>query len=69
MNYIYIYISNIQSASEDSECGLFLYTIYDKYHINLCECSMYGSCYITQPGLSFLLVALNKYIYIYIYDS
>ena len=36
----------MQSASEDRGCGLFLYIIYKDYHINLCECSMYGYCYI-----------------------
>ena len=40
-------VCNIQSASEDSGCGLFLYRIYAEYHKNLCECSMYGYCYIT----------------------
>ena len=40
-------ISNIHSASEDSGCGLLLYRIYEEYHINLSECSMYGCCYIT----------------------
>ena len=44
---MYIYISNIESASEDSGCGLFAYRIYEEYHINLCECSLYGYCYIT----------------------
>ena len=44
--YIYIYISNIQSVSEDSGCGLFVYIIYEEYQINLCECSMNGYCYI-----------------------
>ena len=29
---MYIYICNIQSASEDSGCGLFLYKIYEEYH-------------------------------------
>ena len=42
--YIYIYIYNIQSASKDSGCGLFFYRKYEEYHINLCECSMYGYC-------------------------
>ena len=28
----------------DSGCGLFFYRIYEEYHINLCECSMYGYC-------------------------
>ena len=46
--YIYIYISNIQSASEDSGCGLFLYRIYEEYHIKLCVCSMYGYYYTTS---------------------
>ena len=41
--YIYIYI---QSASEDSGCGLFVYRIDEEYHIILCEGSMYGFCYI-----------------------
>ena len=45
--YIYIYISTIQSASEDSGCGLFVYRIYDEYRINIWECSMYGYCYIS----------------------
>ena len=42
--YIYTYVYNIQSASEDSGCGLFFYRIYEEYHINLCECWMYGYC-------------------------
>ena len=41
---IYIYI---QSASEDSGWGLFAYTIYEEYQINLCDCSMYGHRYIS----------------------
>ena len=45
-NHIYIYISNILSVSEDYGCGLFMYGIYDGFHINLWECSMYGYCYI-----------------------
>ena len=32
--YICIYISNIQSASEDSGCGLFLYRIYEQLAIS-----------------------------------
>ena len=39
-------MSNIQSASEDSGCGLLAYRIYEEYHINLCECSLYVYCYI-----------------------
>ena len=49
---IYIYISNIQSASKDSGCGLFTYRIYKEFHINLWECSMFPT---------------NCTIYIYIY--
>ena len=45
--YIYIYIRDIQSTSEDSGCGLFVYRIYEEYHINLSECSMHGYCYIS----------------------
>ena len=30
---IYLYISNIQSASEDNECGLFVCRIYEEFHI------------------------------------
>ena len=37
-----IYISNIESASEDSGCGLFANRIYKEFRINLWECSMYG---------------------------
>ena len=44
--YIYIYISNILSASKDNGCGLFMHRIYEEFHINLWECSMYGYCYI-----------------------
>ena len=40
--YIYTYISNIQSSPEDSGCGFFAYRIFEGYHINLCECLMYG---------------------------
>ena len=53
MLYIYLYrcyLSTylfIQSASENSGCGLFLFRIYEEYHINLYECSMYGYCDIT----------------------
>ena len=46
-SYIYIYISNIQSASEDTGCGLFVYRIYEEYHINICECWVYGYFYIS----------------------
>ena len=59
-----IYISNIQSASENNGCGLFVYRIYEEFHINLCECSTYGYCYIfliQVSGLSFRLITL--YIY------
>ena len=42
-NYIYVYISNIQSVSKDSWCGLFVYRIYEELHINRWECSMYGN--------------------------
>ena len=42
----YIYLSNIQAASKDSGCGLFMYRIYEGYPINLWECSLYGYCYI-----------------------
>ena len=97
--YIYKYISNIQSTSKDSGSGLFVYRIYEEFHINLWECSMYGCCYIfliqveiikltyrvytmqleensnlihqnksvmtIEPDLSFLLIALYIYIYIY----
>ena len=44
--YIYIYISNIQSAFEDDGNGLFVHIIYEEFHINLWEGSMYGHCYI-----------------------
>ena len=42
--YIYIYkrVSYIQSASEDSWCGLFAYRIYEGFYIHLWECSMYS---------------------------
>ena len=43
---IYIYT---QSASEDSGCGLFAYTVYEEFHINLWECSMNGYCYLFFP--------------------
>ena len=33
--YIYIYISNIQSVSEDDGCGLFAFRIYEEFYINL----------------------------------
>ena len=36
----------MQSASDDSGCGLFAYRIYEDFHINQWECSMYGCCYI-----------------------
>ena len=41
-----MYISNIQSASEDNGCGLFAYRINEEFHINLWECLMYANCYI-----------------------
>ena len=44
--HIYIYISNIQSVSEDKGYGLFTYRIYEEFPINLCECLMYDYCYI-----------------------
>ena len=31
----FIYLSNIQSVSEDSGCGLFVYRIYEEYHKSL----------------------------------
>ena len=36
--------------SEEGECGLFVYRIYEGYHINLRECSMYGNLFFL-PGL------------------
>ena len=39
-----------------SGCGLLIYRIYEEYHINLCECSMYGYCYITYGGASGVMV-------------
>ena len=45
--HTHLYISNIQSISEDSGCELFVYRIYEEFHINLCVCSMYGYCYIS----------------------
>ena len=35
IHYLIIYISNTQSASEDSGCGLFAYRIYEEFHISL----------------------------------
>ena len=48
----------IQSASEDRGRGLFLHRIYEEYHINLCECSIYGYCYISN---SFAGIYKNSY--------
>ena len=39
--YIYIYISNIQSASEDYGCGLFVYRVYERFHINIWETNIF----------------------------
>ena len=55
--YIYIYMSNIQSPSKDNGWGLFAFKIYEEFHINLCECLMYG----------LLLYTLSLVLYIYIY--
>ena len=44
--HLYI-ISNILSVSEDSGCWLFVYRIYEEFYVNLCECSIYGYCYIS----------------------
>ena len=43
---LYLYTAVISSASEDNGCRLFVYRIYEVFHINLWECSMYGYCYI-----------------------
>ena len=40
-----IYLSNIQSVSEDDGCGLFVHRIDEEFHINLWEWSTYGYCY------------------------
>ena len=40
-----LYISDIQSGTEDNGCGLFEYRIFVEFHINLWECSMYNNCY------------------------
>ena len=63
----YIYISNTQSASEDSGCGLFTYRIYEEFHINLWEFLMYGYCYIFFPSRFTKQNSHTLYIYIYIY--
>ena len=36
--YIYIYIY----MSEDNDCKLFVYRLYEGFRINLCECSMHA---------------------------
>ena len=41
--YIYYNLSNIQSASESSGCGLYTYWIYEEFHVNLCDCLMYDN--------------------------
>ena len=46
VHLVYIYIYN-QSASEDSGCGLLAYGIYEEYHINLWEYSIYTYWYIS----------------------
>ena len=51
-------VSNIQSASEDSGCGLFVYRIYQEYHINLCECSMYGYC---MEDLAYAQIGMGRF--------
>ena len=33
--FINIYISNILSASEDNWCGLFVYRVYEEFHIHI----------------------------------
>ena len=51
--YIYIYISVIPSQCPKT-VGVDYLRIYEEYHINLCECSMYGYCYLSfkAPTLS-----------------
>ena len=46
-----LYISNIQSPSKDNRCGFFMYRIYEEFHINLWECSMFGYFYIFPINL------------------
>ena len=48
--YIYIYVY-IQLASKDYGSGLFMYSVYEGFHINLRDCSMYGYCYKFFSGL------------------
>ena len=54
---MYIYVSNIQSACEESGWGLLVHRIYEEYHIY--ECSMYDYCYISFSSQ----VYITKLIY------
>ena len=58
-----LYISNIQSASEDDGCGLFMYRIQEGFHINLWECLMYGNWNKCACYLKRWLYSLTKLIY------
>ena len=44
--YIYIYIYISSRPSKNIRCVLFMYRIYEEFHINQWECSMYSLCYI-----------------------
>ena len=54
-------MSNIKSASEDNACGLFAFRIYEEFHINLWECSMYGYCYIFPIQLYIIKLTYRVY--------
>ena len=65
--------SHIQSASEDSGCGLFLYRIYEEYHINL-SLSVYIYIYSSNSGFpcdthTQIHICICTHIYIYTHAS
>ena len=37
---------SVQSVPEYNGCGLFVYRIYEEFHINLWVCSMFRFCYL-----------------------
>ena len=43
------------------------YSIYEEYHINLCECSLYGYCDITYSLLLFPNVS-NTYCFDHLFS-
>ena len=44
------YLRNIHKVSKEFGCEIFVYRIYESFHINLWECSMYGYYYVFLSG-------------------